>query len=67
MSSQAIPQGDLPSYSHDIPVGGVWFGHPKGTVRVINAELKIRAAAGLEAVLEEKAVGRSGTGGGVIP
>ena len=27
---------------------------------MINAELKIRAAAGLEAVLEEKAVGRNG-------
>ena len=30
--------------------------HPQGTVRVINAELKIRAAAGLEAILEEKAI-----------
>ena len=30
--------------------------HPLGTVRVLNAELKIRAAAGLEAILEEKAI-----------
>ena len=35
------------------PVGG-------GTVRVINAELKIRAAEGLEAVLEPKATGGAG-------